>query len=166
MLKDGEFRPFVRARIRPAAAEDVDEIGNVLSALGEVGSRSLRMAGSGAEGGGDAGTKAALSQRMSPALIKALAHPVRREAMRLLNRSGEGISATQMSQTVEEVGSNISYHLKVLADLGAARQVDERYVRGVPEKFFVSELSDHEQIVTILADTEGDDEWLRRSSGR
>jgi hypothetical protein len=74
----------------------------------------------------------------------------------------EGKSAVQMSTRVSAQGSMISYHLKVLADLGVITQVEERYVRGVPEKFFVSEVSDHRQIVTILADTTPDDEWLRR----
>jgi len=32
----------------------------------------------------------------------------------------------------------------------------------VPEKLFASEVSGHRQIVAILADTEQDDEWLRR----
>jgi|GEM_PF-1577768 len=101
-------------------------------------------------------------KRMSPMLIRALDQPTRREALRLLHRSDEGMSAVQMSAGIDDVSTNISYHLKVLTDLGAIAQVSERQVRGVPEKFFESKVSGHDQVGAILADTEDDDKWLRK----
>ncbi len=99
---------------------------------------------------------------MSATLIRALNHPVRREALRLLHRSGESKSAVQMSRSLRVSGEKLSYHLKVLAELGAVARAGERRVRGVPEKFFASEVSDHERIIAILADTERDDDAIRR----
>lgn len=98
---------------------------------------------------------------MSPLLIQALNHPIRREALRLLHRSAEPMSAVQLSPFIRTVKTNVSYHLRVLADFDAVRQVDERYVRGVPEKLFASEVSAHKQVLAILADTEASDSDVR-----
>lgn len=115
--------------------------------------------GLGEEGGER--SRGAKSQRMSPMLIQALNHPIRREALRLLHRSAGPRSAVQLSPFIRTVKTNVSYHLRVLADFDAVKQVDERHVRGVPEKFFASEVSDHRQILAILADTEANDSGVR-----
>jgi DNA-binding transcriptional ArsR family regulator len=101
-------------------------------------------------------------QRMSPMLIQALAHPVRRESLRLLHQTEEARSATQLSEHLARPSDNIGYHLRVLADLGVAQQTSSKRVRGATEKFFVSTVADHRQLVSILADTAKDDEWIRR----
>jgi DNA-binding transcriptional ArsR family regulator len=100
-------------------------------------------------------------QRMSASLIRALDHATRRETLRSLHRRGAS-SAVQLSGSIDTDPTNISYHLKILANVGAVSRAGERLVRAVPEKFFVSEVSEHQQVVTILDDTEGDDEWLRK----
>jgi hypothetical protein len=41
-------------------------------------------------------------------------------------------------------------------------RAEEKMVRAVPEKPFASKVSGHRQIISILADTEQDDAWLRR----
>jgi DNA-binding transcriptional ArsR family regulator len=108
--------------------------------------------------GGGPGT----DQRMSPMLIKALNHPVRREALRLLHETSEGRSAVQLTQFIDVAGTKVSYHLKVLSNLGAITRAGERTVRGVLEKFFVSAVADHRQVISILTDTESDDDPVRR----
>lgn len=101
-------------------------------------------------------------QRMSVALIRALDNATRREALRSMHRRGCACSAIQLSQWIDTDATNISYHLKILSNLGAVSRAGERLVRAVPEKLFASEVSGHRQIVSILADTEPDDAWLRR----
>jgi predicted transcriptional regulator len=108
------------------------------------------------------GAESGKSQRMSAALIRALDNATRREALRFLHRRGCACSASQLSRWIDTDATNISYHLKILSNLGAVSRAGERLVRSVPEKLFASEVSGHRQIVAILADTEQDDEWLRR----
>lgn len=111
---------------------------------------------------GHGDSRSGAGQRMSPMLIKALNHPVRREALRLLHEASEGRSAVQLTKFIDVAGTKLSYHLKVLSKLGAIDRAGERMVRGVAEKFFVSAVSDHTQVVTILTDTEPDDHVVRR----
>jgi DNA-binding transcriptional ArsR family regulator len=102
------------------------------------------------------------SQRMSPPLLQALNHPIRRETLRLLHRSVGPRSAVQLSPRIATVKTNVSYHLKVLAKFGAVERVDERHVRGAPEKLFASAVAGHRQVLAILADTEVSDDAIRR----
>jgi DNA-binding transcriptional ArsR family regulator len=97
------------------------------------------------------------SQRMSPLLIQALNHPLRRTLLRALHNSDGARSPVQLSKMIGEDVSSIDYHIKILASLGAAVKTSDRQVRGARENFFLSKVSDHEQMVTILADTERDD---------
>lgn len=98
---------------------------------------------------------------MSPILLRALDHATRREALRLLHRTGEAMSAAEVSRSIRDVSTYVSYHLQVLVDLGAVESVGERDIEGVPEELFDSRVADHAQLTSILADTEGDDEWLK-----
>lgn len=102
------------------------------------------------------------AQRMSAALIRALDNATRREALRFLHLHGTACSASQLSKWIDTDPTNISYHLRILFNVGAVSRAGERLVRAVPEKLFASEVADHRQVVSILADTEQDDEWLRR----
>jgi len=102
------------------------------------------------------------TQRMSPSLIRALDSATRRETLRSLHRNGEASSAIQLSKSIDTDATNISYHLKILSNVGAVSRVGERQVRAVPEKLFASAVSRHRQVVSILADTEQDDAWLRK----
>jgi DNA-binding transcriptional ArsR family regulator len=99
---------------------------------------------------------------MTAALIRALSSATRREALRSMHRSGEACSASQLSQWIDTDATNISYHLRILFKVGAVSRAGERLVRAVPEKLFASEVTGHRQIVSILADTEEDDAWLRK----
>lgn len=96
-------------------------------------------------------------QRMSPLLIQALNHPLRRKLLRALHSSDDARSPVQLSKMTGEDISSIDYHIKILVSMGAAVKTGDRRVRGARENFFLSKVSDHEQMVTILADTERDD---------
>ena len=100
-------------------------------------------------------------QRMSALLIRALNHPLRRKLLRALHGSSEAHSPIQLSRMTGEDVSNIDYHIKILVSLGAAVKTGDRRVRGARENFFASGVSDHKQIVAILADTERDDRGVR-----
>jgi len=102
------------------------------------------------------------AQRMSPSLIRALDHATRRETLRSLHRGGAASSAVELGKSIDTDPTNISYHLKILSNVGAVSRAGERQVRAAPEKLFASEVSGHRQLVSILADTEQDDEWLRK----
>ena len=54
--------------------------------------------------------------------------------------------------------SSVSYHMQVLADMGAVKKTGDRPARGARESFFASKVADHSQLITILADTEKDDQ--------
>ena len=97
------------------------------------------------------------SQRMSPPLIQALNHPLRRKLLRALHGSDDAHSPVQLSKLTGEDVSSIDYHIKILVSMGAAVKTGDRKVRGARENFFVSMVSDHKQMATILADTEPDD---------
>jgi DNA-binding transcriptional ArsR family regulator len=94
---------------------------------------------------------------MSPLLIQALNHPLRRKLLRALHSSADARSPVQLSKMTGEDISGIDYHIKILVSLGAAVKTGDRQVRGARENFFLSKVSDHKQMVTILADTESDD---------
>ena len=103
------------------------------------------------------------SRRMSATLIQALDHPSRREVLRHLHRLGKPQSANGLSKLIDAPGTTISYHLKVLLDLGVISLESEQQVRAVFEKLFASEVSEHETVVAILADTEQEDAQLRKT---
>lgn len=118
--------------------------------------------GKSAVGGTESEKGARTAGRMTGALIAALNHPVRREALRLLHQKGGELSATDMSRTIKKTSTAISHHLKVLAETGAAELVFEQRVRGATQRFYESKVDKHQRIQEILADTRRDDERVRR----
>ena len=96
---------------------------------------------------------------MTPTLMQALGHPLRRELLRMLHRSGEDRSPTQLCQRIGKSISTVDYHMNALADMGVLRRTEVRKVRGFQQNFYASEVSEHKQIALILADTEKDDKW-------
>ena len=99
--------------------------------------------------------------RITPELLEQVRHPVRREILRLLHASDEPKSATEMAENFcNPYGvENVSYHVRVLTRGELVLPVGERPVRGASEKFVVSNVENHAQILSILADTaEADDD--------
>lgn len=82
------------------------------------------------------------SERLTVALVRALDHPVRREALRLLHRvSGSDMSATEMSKAVTESRQTVNNHLKVLKEAHALCIRTVRLVRNATENRYCSLVS-------------------------
>ena len=65
-------------------------------------------------------------------MVKALAHPLRLE---ILRRLGERASPTELARQMGASLGSVSYHVRVLADLGALRLVDQAARRGAIEHY-------------------------------
>lgn len=90
--------------------------------------------------------------------IMALNHPLRRQILRIF-RQEEVASATALCQRFEMPLGNISYHVKVLAELKVLSLVHTKKVRGARERFY-RVTPDHTQgawVRTVLEDTRDSD---------
>jgi DNA-binding transcriptional ArsR family regulator len=68
-------------------------------------------------------------------LLAALRHPLRREILRLME-SEDAISPRELSALLEQPLSNVSYHVRVLADCEAVALVSTVPVRGSMQHFY------------------------------
>jgi DNA-binding transcriptional ArsR family regulator len=68
-------------------------------------------------------------------LLIALRHPLRRQILRAMAVQ-DPISPRQISNELREPLSNVSYHVRVLADCGAVTLVDTEPVRGSMQHFY------------------------------
>jgi DNA-binding transcriptional ArsR family regulator len=68
-------------------------------------------------------------------LLIALRHPLRRQILRAMAET-DPISPRQISDELREPLSNVSYHVRVLADCGAVTLVDTEPVRGSMQHFY------------------------------
>jgi DNA-binding transcriptional ArsR family regulator len=68
-------------------------------------------------------------------LLIALRHPLRREILRAMATQNP-ISPRQISDELRQPLSNVSYHVRVLADCGAVELVDTLPVRGSMQHFY------------------------------
>lgn len=69
------------------------------------------------------------------ALLSALRHPLRRRILRLMEAE-EPISPRQISIRLERPLSNVSYHVRVLAECSAIALVFTEPVRGSMQHFY------------------------------
>jgi DNA-binding transcriptional ArsR family regulator len=68
-------------------------------------------------------------------LLVALRHPMRRDILRAM--AGEkAISPRQISATLQQPLSNVSYHVRVLCECGAVALVSTKPVRGSMQHFY------------------------------
>jgi DNA-binding transcriptional ArsR family regulator len=68
-------------------------------------------------------------------LLVALRHPLRREILREM-ATEESISPREIASSLRQPLSNVSYHVRVLADCGAIALVDTKPVRGSMQHFY------------------------------
>lgn len=68
-------------------------------------------------------------------LLIALRHPLRRQILRAMVET-DPISPRQVADALKEPLSNVSYHVRVLADCGAVTLVDTTPVRGSMQHFY------------------------------
>ncbi len=69
------------------------------------------------------------------ALLSALRHPLRRKILRVMEHE-EPISPRQLSIKLEHPLSNVSYHVRVLAEASAVALVFTEPVRGSVQHFY------------------------------
>lgn len=81
-------------------------------------------------------------------LLVALRHPMRREILRAMIEK-DPISPRQISDVLKEPLSNVSYHVRVLAECGAVALVDTTPVRGSMQHFY-SPTIDEPWALTVL----------------
>jgi DNA-binding transcriptional ArsR family regulator len=67
-------------------------------------------------------------------LLKALRHPMRRRILRTMGE--ETISPHELSKTLDAPLSNVSYHVRVLAECGAVVLTATKPVRGSMQHFY------------------------------
>lgn len=94
---------------------------------------------------------------MTPALIYALNHPVRRQILRLLSEPGEEASPSDMRGSMSVGLSALSFHAQVLNELGVTHGTRTQQVRGAVEHFYASSVAGNELVETILMETAVDD---------
>jgi DNA-binding transcriptional ArsR family regulator len=69
-------------------------------------------------------------------LLIALRHPLRRRILTGIAGSAEPISPVQLAGELKEALSNVSYHVRVLAECDAVLLVDTQPVRGSMQHFY------------------------------
>jgi DNA-binding transcriptional ArsR family regulator len=94
---------------------------------------------------------------MTPALIHALNHPARRQILRQLSESGAERSPSEMAHSAAFTLSGLSFHARVLSELGVTRCTRTQQARGSLEHFYASNVAGNELVAAILLETEGDD---------
>lgn len=88
-------------------------------------------------------------------MVKAIAHPLRLEILRAL---GERASPTELSRRLGEPLGTISYHVRVLADLGLLRLVEQAPRRGAIEHYYEAAPGLVAELVRPSLDEKGRDE--------
>lgn len=77
----------------------------------------------------------ALRQSETDAVLNALRHPLRRRILRAI-RDDEAISPRELAESLSEPLSNVSYHVRVLAEYDLLELVRTRQVRGSMQHFY------------------------------
>ena len=80
------------------------------------------------------GTARSDGASVDPRLMKALSHPLRQRILQVLNQ--RVASPAELSQELGESLGNVSYHVKILAELEAIELVRTAPVRGALEHFY------------------------------
>jgi DNA-binding transcriptional ArsR family regulator len=88
-------------------------------------------------------------------LLIALRHPLRRQILRAM-AAKDPISPRQISDELRQPLSNVSYHVRVLADCGAVTLVDTAPVRGSMQHFY-SPAIDEPWALAVLGLSEEDE---------
>ena len=87
------------------------------------------------------------------ALHAAFTHPLRRTLLSLCLEAEEPLSPKALSRLADYPLSNVSYHVRVLAECGALEIVAERPVRGSTEHFY--------EVTPLVKETS----WIRTALG-
>jgi DNA-binding transcriptional ArsR family regulator len=90
-------------------------------------------------------------QEKNDAVVKAVAHPIRREILRRLegNTNG-GLSPKTLADALGEPLGDVSYHFRTLAELGIVKLTNTKPRRGAIEHFYTRAGSALEKKATEL----------------
>ncbi len=99
---------------------------------------------------------------MTPALIHALNHPARRQILRQLGEADAERSPSEMADSTAFSLAGLSFHARVLCELGVTRCTRTQQARGALEHFYASNVADNELVAAILLDTEDEDRTIAR----
>ncbi|MGN6557627.1 MAG: ArsR/SmtB family transcription factor [Solirubrobacterales bacterium] len=95
---------------------------------------SRQINGSAAQDKGDRNTEGSFGRPAHEQLVKGLSHPLRTKCLTIL--SDRVASPRQISELLDEDLSNVSYHVRVLGELGLIELVNEESVRGAVAHFY------------------------------
>lgn len=84
-------------------------------------------------------------------LVKAVSHPLRSRALAMLVESPA--SPTEIAHRIHEHVSNVSYHVRILEELGVVELVETRQVRGAVEHIYRA----------LAKPSLSDEEWVKLS---
>ncbi|MBS1885993.1 MAG: helix-turn-helix transcriptional regulator [Actinobacteria bacterium] len=88
-------------------------------------------------------------------LLVALRHELRRQILRAMFEEGAAISPRRLSEVLKEPLSNVSYHVRVLADHGAVALVDQKPVRGSMQHFYSPTVEEPWALAVLGVDPDG-----------
>jgi DNA-binding transcriptional ArsR family regulator len=88
------------------------------------------------------------------ALLAALKHPLRREILRVMV-DRKPISPCELTERLDESLSNVSYHVRILAQHGVIKSAGEKKVRGATQHFYRWALK-AKWALAVLKATEGE----------
>lgn len=99
-------------------------------------------------------------------LLVALRHPVRRDILRVMAEE-KAISPRQIASVLHQPLSNVSYHVRVLADCAAVTLVNTKPVRGSMQHFYRASIEAPwaRQVLGLDAKDAKDDDSTGESSG-
>jgi DNA-binding transcriptional ArsR family regulator len=89
-------------------------------------------------------------------LLVALRHPVRRDILRAM-ASEKAISPREIATALNQPLSNVSYHVRVLADCAAVSLVKTKPVRGSMQHFYCAAIEAPWARQVLGLDAPGDD---------
>lgn len=98
-----------------------------------------------------------LRREVSAAMLDALRHPIRREALRVINTACGPISPKEISDELGLDLPNVSFHVRVLYERRLIKITEERGKRGAIEHFYESVVAENELLGVLLDGTEEDD---------
>jgi hypothetical protein len=101
-----------------------------------------------------------IRRKVSGAMLYVLYHPLRREALRVLNAAEEPITPRKMSDIIPWDLQGISFHVRVLSERKMARCTRTKRVRGATEHYYVSRVAKNDLLASILEGTKKDDRRL------
>ena len=97
----------------------------------------------------------AASSHSTQNLFVALGHPTRRQILREMD-GGPPASPRELTERLGDTLSNVSYHVRVLAEAGVLKLVSTRPVRGSTQHFYGMEI-DADWAKAVLELDEGGD---------